>query len=117
MRRRYQVLVNRNKVHLQQENARPPYHTETMTKIQELGVIELLPHRAYIPDIAPSDHHLFRSMTHFLRGKNLENFEAVEVGLTEFLASETRHLYTRGMINLAERCLKTIEFDGFYFDK
>ena len=58
--------------------------------MQELGGIELLPHPAYIPDLAPSDYHLFRSMAYFLNGRNFENFQALKVGLTEFLASKTR---------------------------
>ena len=87
MRRRYPELINRNRVLLQQDNARRPHTVRTsMSKIQELEGIELLPHPAYSPDLAPSDYHLFRSMALFLRGRNFENFEAVEVGLTEFYA-------------------------------
>ena len=66
--------------------------------------------------LAPSDYHLFRFMAHFLQGRNFENIEAVEVGFTKFLASETRDRYRREIINLAERWLKTIESDGLYFE-
>ena len=59
-----------------------------MKKIQELGGIELLPHPAYSPDPVPSDYHLFRSTAHFLRGRNLENFKAVEVGLIAWAARQ-----------------------------
>jgi histone-lysine N-methyltransferase SETMAR len=40
-----------------------------MTKeaIQEL-VWEILPHPPYSPDLAPSDYHLFRSLSKNLRG-------------------------------------------------
>ena len=34
-------------------------------------------------DLTPSDYYLFRSVDHFLRGRNFENFEAVEVSLTD----------------------------------
>ena len=61
---------------LHQHNAWP--HTaRTMTKIQELEGIELLPHPAYNPDLAPSDCHLFRSIAHFLRRRNFENIQVV----------------------------------------
>ena len=53
-------------------------------------------------------------MAHFLRGRNFDNFEAVEVGFIEFFASKTRDWYHRGIINLAERWLKTIESAGLY---
>ena len=95
LRRRYPSLVTRNRVLLQQDNARP--HTaRTTTKIQELGGIELLPHPAYSPDLAPSDYHLLRSIAHFLRGRNFENIEAVEMGVAEFFASNTRYWYFAG---------------------
>ena len=45
LRRRYPALVNRNRVFLQQDNARPQtVQHQTMTKIQEFGGIPLLPH-------------------------------------------------------------------------
>ena len=64
LRWRYSALVNRNRVLLQQDDART-----IMTKIQEFEGIELLPHPAYSLDLAPSDYHLFRSMVHFLAWK------------------------------------------------
>ena len=64
-----------------------------MRYIQELGEVEVLPHPAYSPDLAPSDYHVFRSMAHFLRGWNFENIEAVEEDLTEFFASKARDWY------------------------
>ena len=73
-----------------------------MTKIQELGGIELLPHPEYNHDLAPSDYDLFRSMSHFLSKRNFENIEAVEVGLIEVFVSKTSSWYRRGIENLAE---------------
>ena len=64
----------------------PILHEQRRQKIQELGRIELLPHPAYSPDLVPSDYPLFRSMAHFLHGRNFENIKAVEVGLTELFA-------------------------------
>ena len=87
-----------------------------MTKIQEFGGIELLPHSAYRPDLPTFDHHQFRSMAHFLCGRNFEIIEAVEVGLTEFFASKTGEWYRREIINLTKRWLQTIESDGLYFE-
>ena len=56
-------------------------------------------------------------MAHFLRGRNFQNIEAVEVSLNEFFTSKTRDWYRRGIINLAERWLKMIESDGLYFEE
>ena len=109
---RYPALVNCNRVLLQQDNARPHTAQTKMRKFTELGGIKLLPHPAYNPDLAPSDYHLLRSMAHFLRGRNFENCEAMEVCLIEFFASKTRECYHCRVINLVERWLKTIESGG-----
>jgi histone-lysine N-methyltransferase SETMAR len=63
-------LVNRKRVLLQKDNARPHTAKKTLQKIEELEGIELLPHPAFSPDLAPSDYYLFRSMAQFLRGKH-----------------------------------------------
>ena len=117
LRRGCPALVKRNRVLLQQDNARPHTARTTMTKNQELRGIELLPRQAYSPDLAPSDRHLFLTMAHFFRGRYLEYIEAVELGLVEFFASKTRYWYRRGIINLAERWLKTLESEGLFFEE
>ena len=86
LRRRYQELVNRNSVLLKKVNVRSQTARITLTKNQELGGIELISHSANSPDLAPTNYHLFRSMAHFLRGRNFESIEDVEVSLTEFFA-------------------------------
>jgi transposase len=62
----------RHGVILSNDNARP--HTANMTKaaIQELDW-EILPHPPYSPDLAPSDYHLFRSLSNNLRGVYFNN--------------------------------------------
>ena len=84
--KKYPALINRKNVLLHHDNARP--HTSRMTKqkITELPGIELIPHPAYSPDLAPSDYHLFRSMSHFLCGQHFANINDVEKGCFEFLA-------------------------------
>ena len=56
-------------------------------------------------------------MTHFMRGRNFEKIEAVEVGLTEFFESKTKDWCRRGIITLAERWLKAIDSDSLYFEE
>ena len=48
LRRRYPALVNRNRVFLQHENARPHTVRTTIRKIRGLGGIELLTHPASV---------------------------------------------------------------------
>jgi histone-lysine N-methyltransferase SETMAR len=65
---KYPSLVNRKRVLLQQDNARPHTAKKTFQKIEDLEDTELLPYPAFSPDLAPSDYYLFRSMAQFLRG-------------------------------------------------
>ena len=50
-----------------------------MDKIKGLDGIELLPHPPYSPDLAPSDYYLFRSMAHFIRGRQFKDIEDVKI--------------------------------------
>lgn len=114
---RYPALVNRGRAILQHDNA--PAHTSRTVKqkIMELQGIEVLPHPAYSPDLAPSDYHLFRSMAHFLRGRRFSSEEEVKTAMAEFFASKTADWYRQGITQLAERWLRVIETDGLYFEE
>lgn len=113
---KYPALVNRKRVLLQQDNAKPHTARRTKEKIQELDAIELLPHPAYSPDLAPSDYHLFRSMAHFLRGRHFTNLDDVENGCRQFFAGKNSEWYKRGIEQLADRWVQTIESNGVYFE-
>lgn len=97
-----------------QDNARPHISNSTMQKIKELGW-QPLPHPAYSPDLSPSDYHLFRSLEHFLRGKEFFEHSEVEKALKEFFSSKNKEFYARGIESLPERWEKVIENNGDYF--
>lgn len=113
---KYPGLVNRKRVLLQQDNARPHTAKVTRDKIEELGGIEILPHPAFSPDLAPSDYYLFRSMAKFLRGKRFESRENIESAVQQFFASKPKEWFYQGLKELAERWVRTIEYDGLYFE-
>ena len=117
LRRRRPNMIRQNQVLLQQDNA--PAHTSWVAKrkIEELDGVEVLPHPPYSPDLAPSDYHLFRSMAHFLRGRQFSNEDELSNGINEFFASKDRGWYRRGIEQLADRWTKCIEADGLYFEE
>ena len=115
--KRYPALINRKRVFLQHDNAPAHKSKVVKSKLEELDGIELLPHPAYSPDLAPSDYHLFRSMSHFLMGKKFNSVTDVESGILEFLQSKPPEWYQKGIQNLAERWLKTIANEGLYFEE
>jgi hypothetical protein len=55
----------------------------TLHKPREVDAMKLQPRPAYSPDLAPSDFHLFRTMTHVLRGRSSRTIEDVEMGCRE----------------------------------
>lgn len=115
MQQKYPSLVNRKRVLLQQDNAKPHTAKKTLEKIEKMESIQILPHPAYSPDLAPSDYYLFRAMAHFLKGRTFNDLEEVEIGCQEFFVSKDKEWYQHGMEQLADRWVKTIEFDGLYF--
>jgi histone-lysine N-methyltransferase SETMAR len=62
---------------------RPTTHTANMTKvaIQELDW-EIFPHPPYSSDLAPSDYHLFCSLSNNLRGVSFNNNNTSKIGST-----------------------------------
>jgi hypothetical protein len=113
---KYPVLVNRNRVLLKQDNARPHTVKKTLKKIKELEGIELLPHSAFSPDLVPSDYYLFSSMAQFLCGKNFQSVVEVEVAVEEYFASKDKEWFYQAFKKLAEKLVKTIEHEGLYFE-
>jgi len=66
--------------------------------------------------MAPSDFYLFRSLEHWLRGKQFRTIEEMRESLAEFFDSKDRDWYRHGIHQLEEQWRKVIEHDGEYFD-
>jgi hypothetical protein len=83
-------------------NQRYPYPDATVStpsiccvfekKCEELK-LELLPHPAYSPDLAPSDYYLFRSMAHFLKERRFENVDDIRNSCQQFFESKDKSWY------------------------
>ncbi len=69
-----------DKIYFQHDNGKPHVSKIVTEKIAEFGC-KLLPHPPYSPDLAPSDYHLFRSLSNYLRGKNFKNEEVLKIEL------------------------------------
>ena len=101
------------KICFQHDNARPHVSKIVTEKIAEFGW-ELLPHPAYLPDLAPSDYHLFRSLNNYLKGKNFKNEEGLKIGLQKFFDSKSPEFYAKGIHDLPRRWAEVIETKGEY---
>jgi len=77
---------------------------------------EVLPHPPYLPDIAPSDYHLFRSMAHGLSEQRFTLYEDTKNWVDSWIASKDEEFFRRGIRMLPERWGKVVASDGQYFE-
>ena len=66
-----------DRVYFLHDNARPHVSKQTREKLLELGWITI-PHPPYSPDLAPTDYHLFRSLSNYLREKRFDDDDALK---------------------------------------
>ena len=133
-----------DKVILQHDNARPHVAKPIKTYLQTLK-LKVLPHPPYSPDVAPSDYHLFRSMSHgmaltkkskytglqgFVVEKlwvvsevifDVESESAIRISLTVIwidsrVASKDASVCQDGILQLPEIEKKILASDGHYFE-
>ena len=102
-----------DKIYFQYDNARPHIAKSVCKKLLEYGW-ELLPHPPYSPDLAPTDYHLFRSLSNDLREKIFEEETDLENYLATFFDSKPKELYAKGIHDLTERWQEVIDNDGQY---
>lgn len=109
------ALVNRSKVIFQHDNARPHVSKVVKDKLAELKW-EVIPHPPYSPDLAPSDYHLFLSMSNSFKGQKFNNRSDVQRALDDFIKSKKQEFWSDGIKKLKDRWAKTVEAEGEYFD-
>ena len=81
-------------VMLLHDNARPHSANVTKITIQGLGW-EVIPHPPYSPDLAPSDFHLFRSLSNNLQETSFPDENVLRTWLDDLFNSEQRDFYRR----------------------
>ena len=78
---------------------------------------ELIPHPPYSPDIAPSDYHLFLSLSNQLRGKKFNNETDLKIFLKTFFDNKPKAFYAKGIYDLPRRWQEIIDTNGKYINK
>ncbi|KAG5325184.1 MOS1T transposase, partial [Pseudoatta argentina] len=86
-------------------------------RLKGLGMIQKQGHWVpyELPDIAPSDFHLFRSMAHGLADRRFHSYEEAQKWIDSWIASKDMSFFRRGIHVLPERWEKVVSSDGQYF--
>ena len=74
----------------------------TRQKLLQLGW-DVLIHLPYLPEITPSDFHLFRSLQTSLNGKKFNSLEDCKRHLEQFFAQEDKKFCEDGIMKLPEK--------------
>lgn len=95
------------------DNARPYVAKSVKETLMTLGW-DVLPHPAYSPDVAPSDH-LFRSMQNSLSEVRFRKIEEVRKWVDDFIKSKDETIFAAGICKLPEKWRKVTNNNGEYF--
>ena len=100
-------------IYFQEDNARP-HMAECVKNYIEPQGWEVLPHPPYSPDLAPSDYHLFRSLSNDLRGRKFTNEDELKSYLQNFFDSKSKSFYEKGIKKLHLRWQEVVNSKGEY---
>ena len=102
-----------DRIYYLHDNVRPHVAKSPCEKLLKLGWI-IIPHPAYSSDLAPTDYHLFRSLSHHLREKKFDDKNDVKTDVANFFGQKAQDFYERGILSLPERWRQVIDSSGAY---
>ena len=108
-------VQEKNRISFLQENARPHTVRKNMGTIRKIQW-DLLPYPPYNPDIAPSDF-LFGRLISDLEGVQFEDNDAVISYVQEWVRTQPRNFWEKGIKQLLKHWKKYIEVRGDYFER
>jgi histone-lysine N-methyltransferase SETMAR len=95
------------------DNARHHVAKSTREKLLKLGWVTI-PHLPYSLDLAPTDYHLFRSLSKHLREKKFDDESNLITDLVDFFSQKSLDFYERGIFSLPKRWQQVVDSDGAY---
>ena len=100
---------------LQQDNARVHTCKVSMDAVERNGY-ELIPHYAYLPDLAPSAFFLFPKLIKDIRGLHFRSDEEV-TAVEEWVNGKDLDFFSSELMALKHRWSKCITLEGNYIEK
>ena len=95
--RRVRSALEMSKVLLQHKNARPHISLKPREVINSFGWTTIS-HPPYLPDLAPSDFHLFGPLKESLRGRHFSSDEKVKTAVKKWLKTQLVEFYNEGYV-------------------
>ena len=102
-----------DRIYFLHDNARPHVAKSTRQKLLSLGEITIS-HPPYSPDLAPTDYHMYRSLSNYLREKKFNDESQIKMDLLNFFDQKTQGFYESGILSLPERWQKVIDSNRAY---
>ena len=102
-----------DRIYFLHDNARPHVTKSTRQKLLSLRWITI-PHPPYSPDLAPTDYHLYRSLSNYLREKKFNDESQIKMDLLNFFDQKTEDFDESGILSLPERWQQVIDSNGAY---
>ena len=101
---------------LQHDNARPHTACSIVATIQDLS-FECLPHPPHSPDLASSDFHVYGPLKEAMGDKSFRSDEEVQQAVQEWLRSQPKDFFSRGIHALPKRWNTCMIRNGDYVEK
>ena len=102
-----------DRIYYLHNNARPHVAKSISEKLVKFRWI-IIPHPAYSSDLAPTDYHLFHSLSHHLREKKFDDGNDVKMDIANFFGQKFQDFYECGILPLPERWRQVIDSSGAY---
>jgi hypothetical protein len=77
----------------------------------------VLDHQSYVPDLAPSNFHLFPKLNKYLRRHHLLSGDEVKSTVKTWFRQQDEQLYGDGLMKLSERWRKCVDSRSDYVEK
>ena len=101
---------------LQQDNARVHTCKVAMDAVERNGY-KLIPHPAYLPDLAPSDFFLFPNLKNGNHGLHFRFDEEAVTAVEEWVNGKNPDFFSSGLMALEHLWSKCITLEGNYIEK
>ncbi|CAF4910836.1 unnamed protein product, partial [Rotaria socialis] len=92
----------KRKIRLLPDSAKPHVSKFSRQKLEEIGW-EVLPHPPYLPDLAPSGYHLFRSFRNHLVKKHFDDQAHLKSDLETFFLSLPKKFFEDDILDMPKR--------------